>query len=76
MPELLNTAWLIIAGIVSGIVWLIRLEGKIKYNEQTLMELKVKHEALDSKIVDKLSLIEKTIARIEGLLSRDNNNNN
>lgn len=55
--------------VIGLVVWLIRLEGKANYNEKAIEKLEVKHEALDSKIVDKLSVIEKSLAKIEGRLS-------
>lgn len=69
---------LILAG-VGGIVWMIRLEGRINSIEQKSVELdkkidklEVKHEALDNKIVEKLSVIERSLAKIEGRLSIEN----
>ena len=59
---------------VGVIVWLIRLEGKAIYNEKGLAKLEVKHEALDNKIVDKLSNVEKSLAKIEGYLQIETNN--
>lgn len=43
-------------------------------NEQTgeIKELRTKHEQLDSKIVEKLSNVEKSLAKIEGRLSINN----
>ncbi len=58
--------------IVGVVVWLIRLEGKTNYAAKGLDKLETKHDALESKIVDKLSIIEKSISKIEGLLSIEN----
>ena len=66
----------IVGSIVLFTVWFIRLEGKI-YNVETrqddqndsLKELRTKHEALDNKIVEKLSNVERSLAKIEGQLS-------
>jgi hypothetical protein len=55
--------------VIGHIVWLIRLEGKTNYNERAIEKLEVKHDALDNKIVEKLSVIEKSLAKIEGRLS-------
>lgn len=70
--------------ILGGIIWAIRLEGKIDMHEDAIKEIKtqhiadlkkevekleIRHNALDSKIVDKLSVIEKSLAKIEGRLS-------
>lgn len=60
---------------ISGFVWLIRLEGRVNYNEKMitnnhegLNELRVKHESLDSKIVEKLTKVEVALAEIRGIL--------
>jgi hypothetical protein len=65
----------VIGVCVSGIVWLIRLEGVVKADRREtdilrsdIEDLRHRHEALDSKVVEKLSIIEKTLARIEGYL--------
>lgn len=59
--------------LIGGIVWLVRLEGKIKHAEHRVNEvqkdvddLRIRHETLDSKIVDKLAEISERLARIEG----------
>jgi len=54
---------------VGLMIWLVRLEGKLRYTEDSLTKLEVKHDALDNKIVEKLSLIEKSLARLEGRLN-------
>lgn len=61
--------------IVPVVVWLVRLEGMVKMQrresdllKEEIGSLRTKHEALDSKVVEKLSLIEKTLARIEGYM--------
>jgi hypothetical protein len=65
----------IISLVIVFIVWLIRLEGKIKMidranieTQKDVDELRVKHEALDSKIIDQLSKIRESLARLEGKL--------
>jgi hypothetical protein len=69
----------IISLVIVFIVWLIRLEGKIKMidranieTQKDVDELRVKHEALDSKIIDQLSKIRESLARLEGKLGVDN----
>jgi hypothetical protein len=70
-PELISIG---IAGITC-LVWLVRLEGRIlgalekisDMNEQ-VWELEKKHDALDTRIMDKLSVIERSLAKIEGQL--------
>jgi hypothetical protein len=63
---------------VIGIVWLVRLEAQGNWNKEKIKEaiekiakLEEKHEALENKIVDKLSFIERSLAKIEGRLSID-----
>jgi hypothetical protein len=79
--KILIELWPIIFPIILSIVWMIRLEGKTNYNlklteqnERSLDELRIKHENLDSKVVEKLSGIEKSLARVEGFLSRSKDN--
>lgn len=72
---------LFLAGI-GGVVWLIRLESEVKFLKAVLKahekasgerieKLEVKHDNLQNKIFDKLSLIEKCLSNIEGRLAND-----
>ncbi len=61
--------------LVAGIVWFVRLEGKVKAASdridaamQSLALLREKHENLDSKIVAQLTQVRESLARIEGHL--------
>lgn len=72
-----QTATFIIGGVVSFVVWLLRLEGKVKYQEREIdvlekqvANLEVKHTNLDVKIVSELSEVKQALARIEGRLER------
>lgn len=56
-----------VCSFIGAIVWLIRLEGRINYLERTLTRLEEKHD----EVMDKLSVIEKCLAKVEGLLSRE-----
>jgi hypothetical protein len=67
LDRILATPEVFLAAI-AGMVWLVRLEGKMIIVQRDLARLEVKHEALDNKIVEKLSLIEKSLARLEGRL--------
>jgi len=65
----------IVSSLIGIVIWFVRLEGLSKFNNrmidelrQEITELRTKHEALDSKIVEKLSVIEKSLAKIEGRL--------
>lgn len=68
--------WVEIGAVVVGVViWLVRLEGKVsavdKANTETqkdVDELRTKHEALDSKIIEQLAQIRESLARLEGKL--------
>lgn len=62
--------------LVLVVVWFARLEGRISQEkelrnalEKVVDELQKKVDTIDSKIVDKLSVIEKSLAKIEGRLS-------
>lgn len=60
---------------VSIVVWLVRLEGKINNNttlannaQKSVDDLRVKHESLDSKIIEQLAQVRESLARLEGAL--------
>jgi len=46
----------------------VRLEGQVGFLKKQVDELIIKHDALDSQLVQKLSRLETAIARIEGYL--------
>lgn len=82
MAEIIGTFWpLVAAGVTAGvgvIIWGIRLEGRVRQidranieTQKDVDEIRVKHESLDSKMMDKLSEISDRLARIEGKLSRE-----
>lgn len=63
------------SALIGTIVWFVRLEGRIKSCEHTdsriekeLDGLIVKHEALDSRVLEELSKVRESLARIEGQL--------
>lgn len=65
----------LIGSIVGAIVWLVRLEGKVLSLEKQIAiaqkevdSLQIKHEALDSKVVEQLASVRESLARIEGAL--------
>lgn len=65
----------IISSVICGLVWLVRLEGKVLGTTEKLKDLSAqvnnqekKHEALDNRIMEKLSFIERSLAKIEGQL--------
>lgn len=62
--------------VVSAVVWLVRLEGKVKAQERLIDALengiallREKHENLDSKIVNELTRIRESLARLEGRIA-------
>lgn len=61
--------------LIAFIIWLVRLEGRVNYGEKSQAQimaevkaLEVKHDSLDSKIVQELAKLRESVARIEGLL--------
>jgi hypothetical protein len=75
MPQVNDSLFQAILAGVGVIVWLVRLEGKIhaveKANHETqkdVDDLRVRHETLDSEIVEQLSNIRESLARLEGSL--------
>jgi len=68
----------LIIATIGVVVWLVRLEGKVKQNTERNAEtqkdvdtLRVRHESLDSKIVDQLSQVREDLAEIKGYLRRN-----
>jgi hypothetical protein len=64
-----------VAVLVCAVGWFFRLEGRVNYQERFIAEvdkevdhLRIKLEALDYKVFEKLSSVEKALARIEGAL--------
>jgi hypothetical protein len=60
---------------ISFIVWLVRLEGKVKFAQtsadeanQNVKDLRTRVQLIDSELVEKISEIEKSLARIEGYM--------
>jgi len=69
----------VIGFFVTSAVMFARVDGRVTGHDklfeafaESLKELRTKHEALDNKIVDKLSNVEKSLAKIEGRLSIKN----
>lgn len=75
----LNNYWQLIGAIIGLIIWLVRLEGKTSSNEKAIDRvekqvdaLEIKHEQLDSKLVQQLAAVREALARIEGALGINN----
>lgn len=74
-----NNYWAPISATFGLIVWLVRLEGKSSNNEKSIERiekqadaLEIKHEQLDSKLVQQLAAVREALARIEGALGINN----
>ncbi|OPZ24513.1 MAG: hypothetical protein BWZ03_00146 [bacterium ADurb.BinA186] len=75
LTEIIKEHWAILIAFVSGLVWLVRLEGRVNHGETNQASLKervdilqTKHDSLDSKLVAQLSDVRESLARIEGRL--------
>ena len=62
-------------GALTFIVWLVRLEARIKQTEKDIFEaikdvdvLRARHEDLDSRVLRELMEVKQALARIEGRL--------
>lgn len=62
-------------GALTFIVWLVRLEARIKQSERDIFEtskdvdiLRARHEDLDSRVLRELMEVKQALARIEGRL--------
>jgi hypothetical protein len=73
--DVLLKYWPLLAGLLALVVWLVRLEGKHSHNhdmivacQADLKSLTIKHESLDSKVVEQLAQVRESLARIEGAL--------
>ena len=78
--NMLSNYWPLITAFIGLIVWLVRLEGKGTINERDISrntmeieKLNVKHESLDSKVVEQLATVKESLARIEGALGVSTN---
>ena len=65
----------VLIALLGFVVWCVRLEGKVhaanKANEETQKDvdnLRIKHESLDSKIIEQLGQVRESLARLEGAL--------
>ena len=54
--------------ITSLVAWFARLEFKTSANEKQIDKIIDNHESLESKVIEKLSVVEQSLARIEGRL--------
>lgn len=71
----ITDAWPVLAGLIGLVVWAVRLEGKINALEDDYDQLKTEHNslraehnALNSSTLQELSKIRESLARIEGRL--------
>lgn len=56
--------------ITSLVAWFARLEFKTSSNEKEIDKIIQNHDGLEQKILDKISIVEQSLARIEGRLER------
>lgn len=54
--------------ITSLVAWFARLEFKTSANEKQIDKMVTNHDNLESKLLEKLSVVEQSLARIEGRL--------
>jgi hypothetical protein len=73
--QTISNIWPVVTTVVGLIVWLVRLEGKVSQSEKQLDALQIKHESLDSKVVEQLADVRESLARIEGALGVTSQNN-
>lgn len=66
--QTISNIWPVVTALIGLIVWLVRLEGKVSQSEKQLDALQIKHESLDSKVVEQLADVRESLARIEGAL--------
>lgn len=66
----------LIFAVIGFAVWLIRLEGRVQQvsdrnieTQKDIDDLRIRHESLDSKIVDQLTKLREDLAEIKGYLS-------
>jgi hypothetical protein len=65
--------------VIGGIVWLVRLEGKVDANEKANTRTQsavdatnIEVQAINSKVLEKISQIQQAVAKIEGMLEAKN----
>ena len=73
--EALENLWPLILSVIALVVWLVRLEGRIDRvdvqsteTQKDVDALRIRHESLDSKIVEQLAQVRESLARLEGAL--------
>ena len=71
----ITSIWPIILSLIGFIVWLVRVEGRINFNDKEIARiekkidtLEIKHHNLDSRLVEQLAQVRESLARIEGAL--------
>ena len=73
--DVISQLWPIVVSALGIVIWLVRLEGRVSHSKELILdcqkdiaELRVKHESLDSKVVEQLAQVRESLARIEGAL--------
>lgn len=74
---MIEAAVTIVFAALGGVIWLVRLEGKVKNNEEAnsrtqadVDDLRARFEMINSELVKELTQIRVAIAKIEGILER------
>lgn len=75
----IQSLWPVFVGCLLLVIWLVRLEMRVSTQKENLKaielktekemaEIKIKHEVLDSKVVEQLAQVRESLARIEGAM--------
>lgn len=75
---MINAFWPVLMGGIATTIWMIRLEARINENKHNInrlerwsVKMEERHISLDNKIVNQLSEIKQSLARLEGKLGVD-----
>jgi hypothetical protein len=67
--------WPVFGALLGYVIWLVRLEGRVNQADRIISDtqrdveaLRIKHENLDSKIIQQLAEVRESLARLEGAL--------
>ncbi len=73
--QFITDAWPIFLSLFGLVIWAVRLEGRVNQNDdkqdvsdKRIEALSMKHDLLDSKVVEQLASVRESLARIEGVL--------
>ena len=73
--DIVASLWPMFIASLGVVIWLVRLEGQVSNNRELVLgcqkdvdDLRIRHESLDSKVVEQLAQVRESLARIEGAL--------